>query len=73
MYSRRHFLERVMVGSGATLGFLKTGALAKVSDAVAEINPGTTPEDLSDKEWFWSRIQNAFELDRSIVHLNSED
>ena len=66
MFSRRQFLERVMVGSGATLGLLKTGALAKVAEAVARIDPDVTPEDLSDKEWFWSRIQNAFELDRSI-------
>lgn len=71
MFSRRQFLERIMVGGGATLGLLKTGALAKVAEAVAEIDPNATPEDLSDKEWFWSRIQNAFELDRSIVHLNS--
>ena len=71
MFSRRQFLERVMVGGGATLGLLKTGALAKVTEAVAEIDSDVTPEDLSGKEWFWSRIQNAFELDRSIAHLNS--
>jgi len=38
MFSRRHFLERVMVGGGVTLGLLKTGALAKVAEAVAGID-----------------------------------
>lgn len=71
MFSRREFLERALAGSGAALGLLKTGALAEVAEAASSIGQDVTPEDMADKEWFWSRIQNAFALDRSIVHLNS--
>jgi selenocysteine lyase/cysteine desulfurase len=71
MSTRRHFLKQFMVGGGITLTMLQNDALAIVADAVKGIGPEETPEDLADKEWFWSRIQSAFELDRSIIHLNS--
>jgi isopenicillin-N epimerase len=71
MYSRRQFLEKTVIGSGAALGFLKIDAMARVAEAVDKIAPEMKPQDLADQEWFWSRIQSAFELDRSIIHLNS--
>jgi selenocysteine lyase/cysteine desulfurase len=71
MSTRRQFLQQFMVGGGIGLTLLKTDALAIVADAAAGIDPEMTPEDMADQEWFWSRIQSAFELDRSIIHLNS--
>ncbi|MFC2158376.1 aminotransferase class V-fold PLP-dependent enzyme [Acidobacteriota bacterium] len=70
MYSRRQFLGRAVAG-GTAIGLMKFDALARVADAVGRIDPAVKPEELSDKEWFWGRIQTAFELDRSIIHLNS--
>lgn len=71
MSSRREFLEKVIIGGGATLGLMKVDALSRVTEAVGRIEPGVNAEDLADKEWFWSRIQSSFELDRSLIHLNS--
>lgn len=70
MSSRRHFLKSFMFG-GVAVTMLHPDALAVVADAVSRIGPEVTAEDLADQEWFWSRIQSAFELDRSIIHLNS--
>jgi selenocysteine lyase/cysteine desulfurase len=38
---------------------------------VSGLGPQDTPEKLADQEWFWARIQSAFTLDRTIIHLNS--
>jgi selenocysteine lyase/cysteine desulfurase len=61
----------MMVGGGAAAAMFKNDALAIVADAVNHIGPETTAEDLADQEWFWPRIQSAFALDRSVIHLNS--
>jgi len=71
MSTRRQFLQRMMVGGGAAVALMHDDALAIVSEAVSGLNPDDTPESLADKEWFWSRIQSAFTLDRTIIHLNS--
>ena len=71
MSTRRQFLQKFMIGGGIGLTMLQNDALAIVADAVKGIGPGEAPDDLADKEWFWSRIQTAFELDRSLIHLNS--
>jgi len=61
----------MMLGGGATIAMLQDDALAIVSEAVSGLNREDTPDSLADKEWFWSRIQSAFALDRTIIHLNS--
>ena len=57
MSTRRQFLQRMMLGGGATVAFLHDDALAIVSEAVGGLGPEQTPEKLADQEWFWSRIQ----------------
>jgi len=71
MYSRRQFLERMVLGSAGAMVMLKAEALATVKETVSRVKPDLKPEELAKQEWFWSRIQSAFELDRSIIHLNS--
>ncbi len=71
MSTRRQFLQRMMLGGGAAVAMLHDDALAIVSEAAGGLAPEETPESLADKEWFWSRIQSAFTLDRTIIHLNS--
>jgi len=60
-----------MMGGGAAVAVLNSDAMAIVAEAVNSLKPEDTPEKLADQEWFWSRIQSAFELDRTIIHLNS--
>ena len=71
MYSRREFLGRVVAGGGAAVGLLKTGAIADVAEVSSAVGPDVTPEELAAQEWYWARVQNAFDLDRSIVHVST--
>ena len=71
MSTRRQFLNHLMIGGGVTVAMLQPDALAIVGEAVSSLGTDDTPESLANKEWFWSRIQSAFTLDRSVIHLNS--
>jgi len=58
---------------GGTAAFLalKSDALARVKEAVKMVGPGDSPETLANNEHFWSRIQSAFQLDRTIINFNN--
>ncbi len=73
MYSRRNFLGKFTVGVGSAAAFLafKNDALARVKNAVKEIEPVISAEKLARNEIFWSRIQSAFTLDRTIINFNN--
>jgi len=71
MTTRRQFMQRMVMGGGFTVAALNSNALAIVQEAVGSLGPEDTPEKLADTEWFWARIQSAFTLDRTIIHLNS--
>ena len=70
MPSRRNFIKKA-AGSGAAFMMLSNLSFAKAFDAIAKIPPAVSPEELSEDEGFWSRIQSAFDLDRSIVNFNN--
>jgi selenocysteine lyase/cysteine desulfurase len=71
MYSRRQFLSKIALGGTAAFLALKSDALARVKEAVKTINPGDSPEALAKNEHFWSRIQSAFQLDRTVINFNN--
>jgi len=71
MYSRRQFLSKIALGGTATFLALKSDALARVKEAVKTIDPGHGPDALAKDERFWSRIQSAFQLDRTIINFNN--
>ena len=75
MYSRRDFLGKITIGAGSAAAFLafKNDALARVKNAVKEIEPVISAEKLARNEIFWSRIQSAFTLDRTIINFNNVD
>ncbi|NIM15979.1 MAG: aminotransferase class V-fold PLP-dependent enzyme [Candidatus Aminicenantes bacterium] len=71
MYSRRQFLSRIALGGAVTFLALKDDALARVKEAVKTLGPGDSPEEIARNEHFWSRIQSAFQLDRTIINFNN--
>jgi isopenicillin-N epimerase len=71
MYSRRQFLSRIALGGAVTFLAFKNDALARVKEAVKTIDPGDSLEQIAKNELFWSRVQSAFQLDRTIINLNN--
>ena len=70
MSSRRSFIKKI-AGSSAAFMVLSNISFSKAFEAIAKIPPNTSPEELSQDESFWSQIQSAFDLDRSIVNFNN--
>ncbi len=71
MSTRRQFMQRFILGGGLTAAMLKSDALAAMAEAVSGLDKDASPDEVASTEWFWSRIQSAFTLDRTIIHLNS--
>lgn len=70
MSSRRKFLKNV-AGSSAALMLFTNYTFSKALDAISKIPPGTSAQKLSEDENFWSTIQSAFDLDRSVINFNN--
>jgi selenocysteine lyase/cysteine desulfurase len=70
MYSRRQFLTKFALGGAAYLAF-RNDAHARVKQAVKDLKPGTPAEEIARDEVFWSRIQSAFTLDRTVINFNN--
>ncbi len=70
MPSRRNFIKKA-AGSSAAFMVLSNYSFAKAFDAISKIPPDVSPEKLSEDEGFWSQIQSAFDLDRTIVNFNN--
>lgn len=71
MYSRRQFLNRFAVSTGGAFLILKTDAIARVADAVTNLDPLASPLETANDEAFWGRIQSAFDVDRTLINLNN--
>jgi selenocysteine lyase/cysteine desulfurase len=69
MLTRRTFLQSTGAVGAAAIMFHpeRIGAVAQASAAVA----GRSPEDVAKDEVYWGQIQQAFELDRTIINLNT--
>ncbi|HEV8150981.1 MAG TPA: aminotransferase class V-fold PLP-dependent enzyme [Gemmatimonadales bacterium] len=69
MATRRSFLA-ALAGTSATLPVFREHAISRVVRAT-EIAGGKPPEKLADDEAYWTEIQRAFDVDRTMVNLNN--
>jgi isopenicillin-N epimerase len=69
MATRRSFLA-ALAGTSAALPVFKQHAISRVARA-SEIAAGRSPEAMADDEAYWSEIQRAFDVDRTMVNLNN--
>ncbi len=71
MSSRRKFISKIAAAGGAVFILLKSDSLARVTEAVANLNATDLPNKTAGNESFWGRIQSSFDVDRTIVNLNN--
>ncbi len=69
MTTRRSFLT-ALAGGAATLPMFHPRAIERVRRA-AEVAGARPAEALADDEAYWSQIQRAFDVDRTLVNLNN--
>ncbi|MEO7083107.1 MAG: aminotransferase class V-fold PLP-dependent enzyme [Gemmatimonadaceae bacterium] len=69
MTSRRGFVSSV-VGAGVSLPVMRGTAFRHLFDA-QPIAAGLTPTAVAEDEAYWSQIQRAFDLDRTVINLNN--
>lgn len=69
MATRRSFLA-ALAGTGVSLPMFREHAISRVARA-AEIAGGKQPEQLADDEAYWTEIQRAFDVDRTMINLNN--
>jgi selenocysteine lyase/cysteine desulfurase len=67
--TRRKFIQ---TAAAATVGYamLRDDAIERVSAAVNDAGD-STPRDLAANEDFWFQVQQAYDVDRSIINLNN--
>src|SRR3982751_108820 len=69
MPDRRAFLGS-LIGVGLTLPALRARAFSQLEIA-QQIAAGKSPELVSEEEEYWTQIQRAFDLDGTMINLNS--
>src|ERR1051326_3373900 len=69
MATRRSFLA-TLPGTGATLPVFREHAIGGVVRAT-EIAGARPADALADDEAYWTEIQRAFDVDRTMVNLNN--
>ena len=69
MKTRRAFLGRIAVGTGA-LAVFREGGLEAIR-AAGSAAAGRTPAEVAADEDYWREIQQAFTVDRSLINLNN--
>ena len=69
MTSRRTFM-RGLAGAGIALPVMREDAFGQLFKANA-IAGNRSPQELAEEEAYWSQIQRAFDLDRTMINLNN--
>ena len=69
MATRRSFLA-ALAGTTASLPVFRERAIAQVTRA-AEIAGGRSPEAVAEDEAYWTEVQRAFDVDRTMINLNN--
>ncbi|NOT10171.1 MAG: aminotransferase class V-fold PLP-dependent enzyme [Gemmatimonadales bacterium] len=69
MTTRRSFLS-ALAGASVTLPVFREQAIARARRA-AEMASGRDPAALAGDEAYWTEIQRAFDVDRTMVNLNN--
>ncbi|HEX7121430.1 MAG TPA: aminotransferase class V-fold PLP-dependent enzyme [Gemmatimonadaceae bacterium] len=69
MQNRRHFVSS-LIGAGMTLPAMRGDAFKHLfrAEHAADTRP---PASVAEDETYWSEIQRAFDLDRTMVNLNN--
>lgn len=71
MTSRRDFLNKFLLSTGAAFVVFKTDAIARVAEAVEELASDKPAKELASDDAFWGRVQSAFDVDRTLINLNN--
>jgi selenocysteine lyase/cysteine desulfurase len=69
MATRRSFLS-ALAGSAATLPVFREQAMGRVLRA-SEIAGSRSPAGVAEDEAYWTEIQRAFDVDRTMINLNN--
>ena len=69
MATRRSFLS-ALAGSAATLPVFREQAMGRVLRA-SEIAGSRSPARVAEDEAYWTEIQRAFDVDRTMINLNN--
>ncbi|HEV8599522.1 MAG TPA: aminotransferase class V-fold PLP-dependent enzyme [Gemmatimonadales bacterium] len=69
MATRRSFLA-ALAGTGVSLPVFREHAMSRVVRA-SEIAGARPPEQLANDEAYWTEIQRAFDVDRTMINLNN--
>lgn len=69
MTTRRHFLGS-LAGTAATLPAFQSSAIRRLRESVA-IAGDRPASAVADDETYWSEIQRAFDVDRTLINLNN--
>ena len=69
MTTRRSFVT-ALAGSVVSLPMFRETAIRRVAEA-GQFAAGRTPLELADDEAYWSEIQRAFDVDRTLINLNN--
>jgi selenocysteine lyase/cysteine desulfurase len=68
--TRRNFIKKAATTAAIGVAILKDDAIQRIQAAVT--NAGSTPpNDLATNEDFWFQVQQAYDVDRSIINLNN--
>jgi isopenicillin-N epimerase len=72
MTSRRQFIKNLGMGAGGLglFGILDKEGYARLKSKLGEVQD-VSPQQLAEDESFWFYVQQAFNIDRSIVNLNN--
>jgi isopenicillin-N epimerase len=69
MATRRSFLS-ALAGASATLPMFREQAMTRVLRA-GDMAAGRSADKLADDEAYWTEIQRAFDVDRTMINLNN--
>ena len=69
MATRRSFLS-ALAGASSTLPMFREQAMTRVLRA-GQMAAGRSPDKLADDEAYWTEIQRAFDVDRTMINLNN--
>src|ERR1700722_9875408 len=67
MTTRRNFV-RGLAGASITLPVMREDAFGQLFKAIAGGRPAAA---LAEEEPYWSQIQRAFDIDRTMINLNN--
>jgi selenocysteine lyase/cysteine desulfurase len=70
MWTRRTFLRGAGALGAAAIAGLRDDSVSRVVAATAAV-ASRDPDDVAADETYWSQIQQAFTLDRTIINLNN--